>query len=112
MPAITQEAIQNSKQKIVQELSEQLPKLVEGIVAQALPKVAQNRLGPLIESQVESHLASTLSRRLHAEVEREMENTVKPAFHQQVMRVLWIGVGLMVAASVISILLVRFWPFS
>jgi len=112
MPSITQDAIQNSKQKIIQELSEHLPKLVEGIAAQALPKLAQQRLGPLIESQLESYLASNLPRRIQSELDREMEGTVKPALHSHLMRTLWVGFGMMVVAATVAIILIKYWPFS
>jgi len=107
MPRIVQEAVQGSTKQIAEDIKTQLPRLIENLVSQSLPKIAQQRLGPLVESQADGYLSSTLPRRIKDELEGEMEHLVRPALKKQMMKIVWVGVLLLVLAAGAGVVLGR-----
>lgn len=110
MPQFSDDLIQNAKQKLIREIADSLPKLVENQMAQSLPKVVQQKLTPLIESQVELYLASALPGRIKTELQNEITNSVTPRLKGYLGKVLWLSIGLLILAAVAGVLLGKFLP--
>ncbi len=102
MPEIIHAAVEGSRQNIVEELKAGLPRLVDKFVADSLPKVAQNKLQPIIQSQADAHLSAIVGERIRADLETEMENTVRPALKKQLARIWMIAVGVLIVAGGIA----------
>ena len=110
MPKIIEQAIQGSTKQIVEDMKKQLPGLIEELVAQSLPKVAQRKLDPLIENQIDTHLSADLPRRIVNELDSAMDHIVRPALRRQMSKILWFALFLVAISTCVGIALGLFFP--
>ena len=105
LPMIVDQAAESATKRIVEDLKLQLAPLIEKLVGQHLPKVAQQKLPPLIETQAESYFTSTVPRRVQSAMEEEMEQKIRPALKKQMNKVLGIAFLVLILSGAIGVAL-------
>jgi len=103
MPQLVDKAALAATKKIVEDLKTQLPPLIESLTAQSLPKIAPQKLGPMVEAQVESLLSTQIPRRVKADLDNEMQASIEPALKKQMGKVVSFGLLILVLSVALSL---------